>query len=96
VHLHTLFLDGVYEVLPRSSGVRFRPLPPPDAEEVATVLADVARRLVRALDEQDSGAPGGAESLSRTLNWPGLAGRSDRRGQGSKAPPSLQKGFYRT
>jgi len=27
VHFHTLFLDGVYEVLPRSSGLRFRPLP---------------------------------------------------------------------
>ncbi|MFN2378172.1 MAG: transposase [Candidatus Binatia bacterium] len=49
VHFHSLFLDGVYEVLPRGAGIRFIALPSPDAQEVARVLADTTARVVRAL-----------------------------------------------
>lgn len=49
VHFHSLFLDGVYEVLPRGAGIHFVPLAAPDAQEVARVLADTTARVVRAL-----------------------------------------------
>jgi len=49
VHFHSLLLDGVYEVLPESRGVRFLELPPPDTHEVLRVLADTVERLLSAL-----------------------------------------------
>ncbi|MCA1788964.1 MAG: hypothetical protein LC667_03620, partial [Thioalkalivibrio sp.] len=49
VHLHSLVLDCVYEVLPDSRGVRFLELPPPATQEALRVLADTVERLVSAL-----------------------------------------------
>jgi len=46
---HSLVLDGVYEVLPGSRGVRFLELPPPDTSTVLRVLADAVERLASAL-----------------------------------------------
>jgi len=48
-HSHPLFLDGVYELLPRGEEIRFVRLRSPDAQEVAGVLADATSRVVRAL-----------------------------------------------
>jgi len=49
VHFHCLLIDGVYEVLPASCGLRFLELPPPDAHEVLRVLTDTVSRLASAL-----------------------------------------------
>jgi hypothetical protein len=46
VHFHALVLDGVHDP---GEGMRFRPLPPPDDEEVARVTRSVARSIARLL-----------------------------------------------
>ena len=48
-HFHTLVLDGVYEGGASTPG-RFRPLDPPETEDVARVLAGTARRIRRRLE----------------------------------------------
>lgn len=68
VHFHSLLLDGVYEVLPNSRGVRFLDLPPPDTDEVLRVLADTVQRLVSTLRRSGYGGDGdadGEDELSR-------------------------------
>ena len=68
VHFHSLVLDGVYEVLPDSRGVRFLDLPPPDSTEVFRVLADTVQRLVSALARSGYGSDtetDGEDGLSR-------------------------------
>jgi len=68
VHFHSLVLDGVYEVLPASRGVRFLELPPPDTHEVLRVLADTVERLVSALRRCGYGSEvdaDGEDDLSR-------------------------------
>jgi len=54
VHFHTLVLDGVYELV-AGAPTRFVPLPPPDADEVARVLAGTARRISRVLEARAEG-----------------------------------------
>jgi hypothetical protein len=54
VHFHTLVLDGVYELVD-GAPTRFVPLPPPDASEVARVLAGTARRISRVLEARGDG-----------------------------------------
>ena len=49
VHFHTLVLDGVYDA---REGMRFRPLPPPDDDEIVRVAASVARAIVRLLERR--------------------------------------------
>jgi hypothetical protein len=52
-HFHTLALDGVYTDSDALGGMpRFTPLPPPDHDEVARVLADTARRLQRLVEKR--------------------------------------------
>ena len=46
VHFHMLALDGVYD-RDETQALRFRPLPPPDDDEVARVCGRIARRLAR-------------------------------------------------
>ena len=68
VHFHSLLLDGVYEVLPNSRGVRFVDLPPPDTQEVVRVLADTVARLASALERSGYGSRDegdGEDELSR-------------------------------
>ena len=68
VHFHSLVLDGVYEVLPDSRGVRFLELAPPDTHEVLRVLADTVQRLTSALTRGGYGSetdPDGEDELSR-------------------------------
>jgi hypothetical protein len=48
-HFHTLVLDGVYTGLSSRPGP-FSPLPPPETEDVARVLAGTARRILRRLE----------------------------------------------
>jgi len=51
VHFHTLALDGVYAYSPESRGqAQFLPLPPPEPDEVARVLAGTARRIQRVIE----------------------------------------------
>jgi hypothetical protein len=72
-HFHTLALDGVYEIS-RDGPTRFHPLPPPDAEEVARVVAATARRVARLLEARGLGQgadPDECDSLAR--NEPLLA-----------------------
>ena len=61
VHFHTLALDGVYS---RDDGTptHFLPLPPPNADEVARVLAGTARRITRLLASR---AEGDDDALAR-------------------------------
>ncbi|MBW2416996.1 MAG: transposase [Deltaproteobacteria bacterium] len=61
VHFHTLALDGVYELVD-GAPTRFVPLPPPDASEVARVLAGTARRISRVLEAR---AEGDEDALAR-------------------------------
>ena len=51
VHFHMLALDGVYDPAD-PGGPRFRPLPPPDDDEVARVCARIARRLAQLLERR--------------------------------------------
>jgi len=60
VHFHTLVLDGVYD--PRD-GMRFRPLPPPDDDEVARVTRSVARGIARLLERHGFGPDTDAEEI---------------------------------
>lgn len=48
VHFHTLVFDGVF-VQDQSEAVRFRPLPPPTADEVGRLLATIYTRTCRLL-----------------------------------------------
>ena len=48
-HFHTLVLDGVYTGTSSEPGP-FSPLPPPETEDVARVLAGTARRILRRLE----------------------------------------------
>jgi hypothetical protein len=50
-HFHTLVLDGVYAG-PSSDPGPFSPLPPPETEDVARVLAGTARRILRRLERK--------------------------------------------
>jgi hypothetical protein len=50
-HFHTLVLDGVYPGTASSPGP-FAPLPPPETEDVARVLAGTARRILRRLERK--------------------------------------------
>ena len=53
LHFHTLALDGAYTyTLGRGQPPHFLPLPPPNANEVARVLAGTARRVRRLLEER--------------------------------------------
>jgi hypothetical protein len=54
VHFHSLLLDGVYAPGP-TGALRFHPLPPPDDEEVARVVGQVARRIARLLERRGLG-----------------------------------------
>jgi hypothetical protein len=55
VHFHALVLDGAYPYwLGRGHAVRFLPLPPPEADEVARVLAGAARRIQRVIEARDA------------------------------------------
>jgi hypothetical protein len=54
VHFHSLLLDGVYAPEPIGA-LRFHPLPPPDAAEVARVVSQVARRIARLLERRGFG-----------------------------------------
>ena len=52
VHFHTLALDGAYTyTVGDGRAPRFLPLPPPNADKVAGVLAGTARRIQRLLEE---------------------------------------------
>ncbi len=50
-HFHTLVLDGVYPGTASVPGP-FAPLPPPETEDVARVLAATARRILRQLERK--------------------------------------------
>ncbi len=50
-HFHTLVLDGVYAGTSSQPG-SFSPLPPPETEDVARVLAGTARRILRRLERK--------------------------------------------
>ena len=47
VHFHTLVLDGVFDP---EDGLRFRPLPPPDDDEVDRIARTTARGIARVLE----------------------------------------------
>jgi len=54
LHIHSIVLDGVYEMDPRSptGSPIFHPLSPPDDAEVARVLQEFARRLQGLLEQR--------------------------------------------
>jgi hypothetical protein len=80
LHFHTLALDGVYADTREPGSVpRFLPLPPPDDDELARVLAGTARRLERLLAEragEDEDALARDEPLLAVLAEASLRGRS--------------------
>jgi hypothetical protein len=51
-HFHSLVLDGVYAGPAYNPG-RFIPLPPPETEDVARVMAGTARRVMRLLKNRE-------------------------------------------
>jgi hypothetical protein len=62
-HFHTLALDGVYTyAVGQGQPTRFLPLPPPEADEVARVLAGAARRIERLVEAR---AGEDADALAR-------------------------------
>jgi len=71
VHFHTLAVDGVYPYAPEHGGqARFLPLPPPEPDEVARVLAGAARRIRRVIEARhadDEGALARNEPLLALL-----------------------------
>jgi len=58
VHFHTLVLDGIYEL---GEDMRFRPLPPPDDDEVARVTRSIARGIARLLERRGLAPDGDPE-----------------------------------
>jgi hypothetical protein len=50
-HFHSLMLDGVYAGPAHAPGP-FLPLPPPETEDVARVMAGTARRLMRLVEDR--------------------------------------------
>ncbi len=63
LHFHTLALDGVYTYeVGHGQPTRFLALPPPDAHEVARVLAGAARRIQRVIEAR---AGDDADALAR-------------------------------
>jgi hypothetical protein len=80
LHFHTLALDGVYaDTSGPGWSPRFLPLPPPDDDEVARVLAGTARRLQRLVAEragEDEDALARDEPLLAVLAAASLRGRS--------------------
>jgi len=78
LHFHTLALDGVY-VGDYGTPLRFLPLPPPNPDEVARVLAGTARRTARLLEaraEADDDALTRDEPLLATLAAASLRART--------------------
>jgi hypothetical protein len=61
-HIHTLALDGVYEVA-ENGPTRFHPLPPPDDEEVGRVVVRVAHNLAKHLKKHGFGQIGDPSDL---------------------------------
>ncbi|MCP5058546.1 MAG: transposase, partial [bacterium] len=61
-HFHSLVLDGIYPGPAHAPGP-FLPLPPPETEDVARVMAGTARRIIRLLEHRnlEYGNPGPAE-----------------------------------
>ena len=80
LHFHTLALDGVYAADDATGATpRFLPLPPPDDDAVARVLAGTARRLQRILATraaEDEDALARDEPLLAVLAAASLRGRS--------------------
>ncbi len=80
LHFHTLALDGVYaDVDAPGATPRFLPLPPPDDDAVARVLAGTARRLQRIVAKraaEDEDALARDEPLLALLAAASLRGRS--------------------
>ena len=80
LHFHTLALDGVYDGADTSGATpRFTPLPPPDHDEVARVLAGTARRLQRIVAKraaEDEDALARDEPLLAVLAAASLRARS--------------------
>jgi hypothetical protein len=80
VHFHTLALDGVYTAAGRSGAApRFMPLPPPDSDAVARVVASTARRLQRIVEKraaEDEDALARDEPLLALLAAASLRARS--------------------
>jgi len=71
VHFHMLAIDGTFDA---ADEMRFRPVPPPDDDEVARVAQRVARNLARLLERRGLGPdadPDEADPLS--LDQPMLA-----------------------
>ncbi|MBW2243537.1 MAG: transposase [Deltaproteobacteria bacterium] len=79
LHFHTLVLDGVYTYTAgHGQAPRFLLLPPPNADEVARVLAGTARRIQRLLEaraEDDSDALARDEPLLALLAAASLRNR---------------------
>jgi hypothetical protein len=73
-HFHTLVLDGVYAG-PSSDPGPFAPLPPPETEDVARVLAGTARRILRRLERkgittEDEGSTPPRYEIHREMQQP--------------------------
>ena len=81
LHFHTLVLDGVY-VQDGPNEVRFRPLPPPDDDEMARIGARIAHRLARLLErhgfgqDDQTGDVGDWETASMRMTSQFRTGRS--------------------
>ena len=55
LHFHTLALDGAYPYAPsQGHPPSFVPLPPPEPDDVACVLAGAARRIQRVIEARDA------------------------------------------